>query len=94
MPIPGSLHSETRESQFSKVINILVKPFLLIFDFPKESNILIYSELEDFKEKIILLLNDKNLHSFGINGRKFVEENYTWENVANRFLKEFEFFLK
>ena len=66
----------------------------LLFDFPKESNILIYSELEDFKEKIILLLNDKNLHSFGINGRKFVEENYTWENVANRFLKEFDSFLK
>jgi len=66
----------------------------LLFDFPKESNILIYSELENFKEKIISLLNDENLNSFGINGRKFVEENYTWENVANRFLKEFDSFLK
>ena len=65
----------------------------LLFDFPKESNILIYSELENFKEKIISLLNDENLNSFGINGRKFVEENYTWENVANRFLKEFEKYL-
>ena len=65
----------------------------LLFDFPKESNILIYSELENFKEKIILLLNDENLNSLGINGRKFVEENYTWENVANRFLKEFEKYL-
>ena len=65
----------------------------LLFDFPKESNILIYSELENFKEKIISLLNDENLNSLGINGRKFVEENYTWENVANRFLKEFEKYL-
>jgi len=99
---PFEITDMTKKLSPVKIFDLLAcgKPILatpldgLLFDFPKESNILIYSELEDFKEKIILLLNDKNLHSFGINGRKFVEENYTWENVANRFLKEFEFFLK
>ena len=99
---PFEITDMTKKLSPVKIFDLLAcgKPILatpldgLLFDFPKESNILIYSELENFKEKIILLLNDKNLHSFGINGRKFVEENYTWENVANRFLKEFEFFLK
>ena len=62
----------------------------LLFDFPKESNLLIYSKLEDFKIKIISLLNNENLNVYGKKGRKFVEENYSWENVANKFLKEFE----
>lgn len=62
----------------------------LLFDFPKESNILIYSELENFKTNIISLLNNQNLNLFGTKGRKFVEENYSWENIANKFLKEFE----
>ena len=99
---PFEITDMTKKLSPVKIFDLLAcgKPILatpldgLLFDFPKESNILIYSELENFKEKIILLLNDENLNSLGINGRKFVEENYTWENVANRFLKEFDSFLK
>ena len=99
---PFEITDMTKKLSPVKIFDLLAcgKPILatpldgLLFDFPKESNILIYSELENFKEKIISLLNDENLNSFGINGRKFVEENYTWENVANRFLKEFDSFLK
>ena len=98
---PFEITDMTKKLSPVKIFDLLAcgKPILatpldgLLFDFPKESNILIYSELENFKEKIILLLNDENLNSLGINGRKFVEENYTWENVANRFLKEFEKYL-
>ena len=98
---PFEITDMTKKLSPVKIFDLLAcgKPILatpldgLLFDFPKESNILIYSELENFKEKINLLLNDENLNSLGINGRKFVEENYTWENVANRFLKEFEKYL-
>ncbi len=66
----------------------------LLHDFPKESNILIYADLEDFDSKIISLLNDKTLENFGNKGREFVESNYTWEHVTTRFLHEFEKHLK
>lgn len=70
---------------------VLVTPLDgLLHDFPKESKILIYANLDQFESQIISLLNDESLENFGRKGRDYVKANYTWENVANRFLKEFE----
>ena len=66
----------------------------LLYDFPKESDILIYSDLNDFESQIIYLLNNNILENYGNKGRKFVEENYTWENVTNLFLNNFKSFLE
>jgi glycosyltransferase involved in cell wall biosynthesis len=66
----------------------------LLYDFPKESDILIYSDLNDFEFQIISLLNNNIPENFGSKGRKFVEENYTWDNVTNLFLKNFKSFLE
>jgi len=62
----------------------------LIHDFPRESKTLIYANLEDFHSRIIELLNNPLLETFGIKGRQFVEANYTWESVTIRFLEEFK----
>lgn len=46
---------------------------------------------DDYKgwiEKITLLLNDKKLaQRFGENGRKFVEEEFSWEEMAKNFVE-------
>jgi len=84
-----------------KIFDLLAcgKPILatplegLLHDFPEESKILIYANLEQFESQIISLLNSESLENFGRKGREYVEANYTWENVANRFLEEFETFL-
>jgi spore maturation protein CgeB len=68
-----------------KIFDLLAcgKPILatpldgLLHDFPKESDILIYSDLNDFESQIISLLNNNIQENFGNKGRKFVEENYT-----------------
>jgi len=62
----------------------------LLYDFPKELGVLIYANLDDFENQIISLLNNKALENYGKKGREFVETAFTWENVADRFLKEFE----
>ena len=62
--------------------------------FPKKSDILIYADLNDFELQIISLLKNNIQENFGDKGRKFVEENYTWENVTNLFLNNFKSFLK
>jgi len=41
---------------------------------------------EDLIQKIQLLFNDQSLcKNMGISGKKFVEENFSWENIANQF---------
>jgi glycosyltransferase involved in cell wall biosynthesis len=95
---PFEITDMTKKLSPVKIFDLLAcgKPILatpldgLLYDFPKESGILIYANLEDFESQIINLLNDKSLKNFGHKGREFVEVNYTWENVSNRFLKEFE----
>jgi len=99
---PFEITEMTKKLSPVKIFDLLAcgKPILatpldgLMYDFPKESDILIYADLKDFESQIILLLNSKILEDFGKKGRKFVEENYTWENITNLFLKDFEFFLK
>ncbi len=98
---PFEITDMTKKLSPVKIFDLLAcgKPILvtpldgLLYDFPKESGILIYANLEDFESQIINLLNNKSLDNFGQNGRKFVEANYTWDSVSDRFLKEFEFFL-
>jgi len=95
---PFEITDMTKKLSPVKIFDLLAcgKPILatpldgLLYDFPEESGILIYANLEDFESQIIKLLNDKSLETFGNKGREFVETNFTWDNVADRFLKEFE----
>ena len=99
---PFEITDMTKKLSPVKIFDLLAcgKPILatplegLLYDFPEASKILIYANLEQFESQIISLLNSESLENFGKKGREYVEANYTWENVANRFLKEFETFLK
>lgn len=98
---PFEITDMTKKLSPVKIFDLLAcgKPILatplegLLHDFPEESKILIYANLEQFESQIISLLNSESLENFGRKGRKYVEAKYTWENVANRFLEEFETFL-
>jgi glycosyltransferase involved in cell wall biosynthesis len=61
----------------------------LLYDFPKDSNVLIYSQVEDFDKNIISVLQKNILDTIGKNGREFVEKNFTWTKVAEKTLNEF-----
>ncbi len=95
---PFEITEMTKKLSPVKIFDLLScgKPILatplegLLHDFPRESKTLIYANLEDFESQIVSLLNNPLLETFGIKGRQFVEANYTWENVAIRFLEEFE----
>lgn len=56
----------------------------------KETGFLI--EKGDYKEwidKISFLLNDeKKIHQMGLTGRKFVEEYFSWDVIARKFIKD------
>ncbi|MBM2819530.1 MAG: hypothetical protein HW410_1212 [Nitrosarchaeum sp.] len=98
---PFEITDMTKKLSPVKIFDLLAcsKPILatplegLLHDFPEESKILIYANLEQFESQIISLLNSESLENFGRKGRDYVEANYTWENIANRFLEEFETFL-
>jgi glycosyltransferase involved in cell wall biosynthesis len=46
---------------------------------------------KEWIEKLSLLINDKEKReSMGGNGRKFIEENFSWEQIAKEFLKNLE----
>jgi len=61
----------------------------LLHDFPPDSNVLIYSQVEDFDKKIIELLKKDSLDELGQRGRDYVEKNYTWTNVTEKILDIF-----
>jgi len=61
----------------------------MLYDFPKDSETIIYSNLENFEQNIISYLQDKHLEEIGIRSRNFVEEYFTWEIVAEKMLHEF-----
>ena len=45
---------------------------------------------EEWIEKLSLLINDKQKRKImGENGRKFIEENFSWNTIAKEFLKNF-----
>jgi glycosyltransferase involved in cell wall biosynthesis len=46
---------------------------------------------EEWIKKISILIDSKEKRKeMGINGRKFVEENFSWEKIAKEFLKDLE----
>jgi len=46
---------------------------------------------EELIEKLSLLINDKEKRKImGENGRKFIEENFSWNIIAKEFLKILE----
>ena len=62
----------------------------LLYDFPKDSGIIIYAELENFEAEIISLLKNNSIDEVGKRAREFVKKNFTWEQVAQKMLHEFE----
>ena len=47
--------------------------------------------ISELSEKIIILLKDESLREkFGVNGRKVVEERFSWDKIAERYLDELE----
>jgi glycosyltransferase involved in cell wall biosynthesis len=46
---------------------------------------------EEWIKKLSILIDSKEKRKeMGINGRKFVEENFSWEKIAKEFLKDLE----
>ena len=46
---------------------------------------------EEWIEKLSILIDDKQKReNMGNNGRKFVEENFSWDKIAKEFLKDLE----
>ena len=66
----------------------------MLYDFPKTSNTIIYEDLELFTDKIIKLLRDTSLEQFGARSREFVAENFTWDIVTKKMLKELDDMIK
>jgi len=62
----------------------------MLYDFPIDSETIIYAELDDFEQKIISLLKNEHLEKIGNRSRTFVEKYFTWEIVAQKMLNEFE----
>lgn len=53
-------------------------------------NVLIADTEHNFAKKVVLLLkNDKLYKKISLNGRKLIEEKYTWQIVARKFLDLF-----
>ena len=50
-----------------------------------------YENYGEFKECLSLLLSDTNLRKrLGANGKRYVEANYRWDNIENKYLRLFE----
>ena len=65
-----------------------------LYDFPKESNTIIYESLDLFTGKIIELLKNDSLDEIGQRGREFVGKNFTWDSVTRKMLSEFDNMIK
>lgn len=61
----------------------------LLHDFPADSGVITYSQVEEFDKNIISLLKQNSLEQLGRHGREYVEKNYTWTKVTERILYEF-----
>ena len=66
----------------------------MLYDFPKESNTVIYENLQFFPEKMIELLESDSLDNIGKLGLKYVVKNFTWDIVTKRMLNEFDNMIK
>jgi len=65
-----------------------------LYDFPKESNTIIYESLDLFTSKMIELLKNDSLDEIGQRGREFVGKNFTWDSVTRKMLSEFDNMIK
>ena len=65
-----------------------------LYDFPKESNTIIYESLDLFTGKMIELLKNDSLDEIGQRGREFVGKNFTWDSVTKKMLSEFDNMIK
>ena len=66
----------------------------MLYDFPKESNTVIYENLQFFPEKMIELLESNSLDNIGKLGLEYVVKNFTWDIVTKRMLNEFDNMIK
>ncbi len=57
----------------------------------KSNGGLYYTNYEEFKECLNLLLNDQKLRDkMGKNGKKYVDDNYGWEIIESKYIKLLE----
>ena len=50
---------------------------------------------EELIEKLSLLINDKEKReNMGNSGKKFVEENFSWDKIVKEFIKDLENIMK
>ena len=66
----------------------------MLYDFPKESNTVIYEDLQFFPEKMIELLKSNSLDNIGKLGLEYVVKNFTWDIVTKKMLNEFDNMIK
>ena len=66
----------------------------MLYDFPKESNTVIYEDLQFFPEKMIELLKSNLLDNIGKLGLEYVVKNFTWDIVTKKMLNEFDNMIK
>ena len=99
---PFEITDMTNKLSPAKIFDLLAcgKPVLatplegMLYDFPKESNTVIYENLESFTDKMIELLVNNSLEQFGTRNREFVIKNFTWDIVTKKMLNEFDHMIK
>ena len=99
---PFEITDMTKKLSPVKIFDLLAcgKPVLatplegMLYDFPKESNTIIYENLESFTDKMIELLTSNSLEQSGTKNREFVTKNFTWDIVTKKMLNEFDHMIK
>ena len=94
---PFQINEMTDKLSPAKIFDMMAcgKPILatplkgMLYDFPSDSNTIIYSELEHFGTKIIELLDRTDLENIGNKTRDYVKMNYSWNTVAEKMLEIF-----
>ena len=99
---PFEITDMTNKLSPAKIFDLLAcgKPILatplegMLYDFPKESNTIIYENLQFFPEKMIELLESDSLDNIGKLGLEYVVKNFTWDIVTKKMLNEFDNMIK
>ena len=99
---PFEITDMTNKLSPAKIFDLLAcgKPILatplkgMLHDFPKESNTVIYEDLQFFPEKMIELLKSNLLDNIGKLGLEYVVKNFTWDIVTKKMLDEFDNMIK
>ena len=99
---PFEITDMTNKLSPAKIFDLLAcgKPILatplegMLYDFPKESNTVIYEDIQFFPEKMIELLKSNSLDNIGKLGLEYVVKNFTWDIVTKRVLNEFDNMIK